>query len=94
MPIRYLVPVEEAQVLPQGMAPRLTRLDGAVLGVLDNGKPRARELLQYVVDLLQARHRLGGVVWHQKVSPSNNAPPEQLDALARQCDFFITGVGD
>lgn len=94
MPIRYLVPVEEAQILPLGMAPRLTHLDGAVLGVLDNGKPRARDLLQYVVDLLQTRHRLGRVIWYQKVSPSNNAPSEQLDVLARLCDFFITGVGD
>lgn len=94
MGIRYLVPAQEADLEMVRMAPRLDSLDGAVIGLLDNGKPRARELLQHIADLLRQRYALGGIVWSHKVSPSNNCPPEQLDALVAQCDAVITAVGD
>jgi hypothetical protein len=76
------------------LAPRLSALDGKVLGLLANGKVNADRLLDLVREGLEARYRLRDVVAMAKPSASRVAPPEMLEALARRCDAVVTAIGD
>ena len=94
MTIRYLNPVQEADVVPASMAPRLKSLEGANLGLLANGKANAANLLAMIGDELTARFKLGRIVAEHKGSAANNCSPDLLDDLMRRCDAVITGNGD
>ena len=94
MTIRYLNPVQEADVVPASMAARLSSLEGVNLCLLSNGKANAANLLAMIGEELHATFRLGRIVTEHKGSAANNCSPELLDDLLRRCDAVITGNGD
>lgn len=57
-----LDPTSEAIVAPGQRAARLDSLDGKRIGLFQNGKLNARELMDEVEVLLRQRHRVAGVV--------------------------------
>jgi len=57
-----LDPTSEAQIPPGLRAARLDSLDGKRIGLFQNGKLNARELMDEVEALLRRRHRESGVV--------------------------------
>lgn len=66
-----------------------------VAGVVVNGKPLARELLELVVDELG--RRVGRTFkMEQVIKPSASAvlSAEQADVLAVRCHLVISGLGD
>ncbi|HYV60243.1 MAG TPA: hypothetical protein VFA62_09270 [Acidimicrobiia bacterium] len=69
-------------------------LDGLTVGVLENGKPNARLLLQTVADALaeQVGTRVGPVIG--KHSAAEPADAEVLDNLRRTAQVVLTGSGD
>ncbi len=75
-------------------ATRPTSLDGAVLGLVNNGKARGREILQRVADNLAAAHRLGGTIMITKPDSSFPAPPEDVEMLAADATAIIAAIGD
>jgi hypothetical protein len=79
---------------PQPLAPRVARLDGLRVGVLDNTKWNAGKLLRKTTERLGAEHRLGTVTYYRKESFSRVAAPELLDAIARDNDVVLTAIGD
>jgi hypothetical protein len=79
---------------PQPLAPRVARLDGLRLGVLDNTKWNAGKLLRKTTERLGAEHRFGAVNYYRKESFSRTAAPELLDAIARDNDVVLTAIGD
>jgi hypothetical protein len=60
--LEVLDPTSEAVVVPGERAARLDSLDGKRIGLYQNGKLNAKELMDQVEDLLRARYRLAGVV--------------------------------
>lgn len=94
MAIRYLNPVQEPEVVPATIAPRLKSLDGMKLGLLANGKANSVALLAMIGEELGATFKLGGVVAEHKGSAANNCAPELLDDLLQRCDAVVTGNGD
>lgn len=75
-------------------AAALASLEGRTIGVLENGKLNAPEMLRAVADLFVARH---GCVIQAMYSKSNASAPAPADTLARaaaEADFLITGLGD
>ena len=76
------------------MAPRPSELAGKTLGLLDNEKPNARELLDLVDGLLHDRIGAARVLRFRKPDSTRVAPGELIEDIARQCDYVITGVGD
>jgi hypothetical protein len=82
----------EATAAP--MAPRLKRLDGLRLGILDNTKWNANKLLRGLRDGLSARHRLGAVNYYRKESFSKSAAPELIAEIAGSNDIVLTAIGD
>ena len=79
---------------PQPIAPRVGRLDGLRLAVLDNTKWNANRLLRKAADQLAAEHRFGGVTYYRKESFSREAAPELLDTIAAASDIVLTAIGD
>lgn len=75
-------------------APALSSIDGRTIGVLENGKLNAAEMLGEVARLFQERHGCSVRTFYSKSNASAPAPAETLAQAAREVDFLITGLGD
>ena len=76
------------------VALRPETLDGAVLGLLANGKRNADELLEMVHEVLADRYEFKSVIARNKGNSSRPCPEEIIAELAEQCDVVITASGD
>jgi hypothetical protein len=94
MDMVLLDPTVEALPDNTNMAPRLTDLNGRVLGLLANGKRNSDALLDAVTSLLQDTYDVKGVVRLNKRDVSRPAKQEIVDELLEKCDAVITAIGD
>jgi hypothetical protein len=65
-----------------------------MIGILENGKLNAPEVLREIAALFEARH---GCTLHAVYSKSNASAPAPEGILAKaagEVDFLITGLGD
>ena len=76
------------------IAPRPDTLDGAVLGLLSNGKRNADVLLEMVHEVLADRFEFEGTVVRDKGNASRPCPPDIMEELSERCDLVITASGD
>ena len=72
----------------------LARLQGAVVGFIDNAKPNFNHLVDDLAELLEKRYGVRTVVKRRKRSASVPAPEEMVREITSQCDLVITGSGD
>lgn len=70
------------------------RAERPAIGLVDNGKPRARELLELVARELHARLGDGAVELLRKQSAAYAITPEQARDMAARAHMVVTGVGD
>jgi hypothetical protein len=75
-------------------APPLTSLDGLRIGLLENGKLNADEMLREVAALFVERHGCTIRTVASKRNASAPAPSATLTQVAQEVDFLITGLGD
>ena len=75
-------------------APALASLEGTRLGILENGKLNAEEMLQEVAALFVERHGCIIRTLNSKSNASAPAPANTLVKVAQDVDFLITGLGD
>lgn len=88
-------PTGEASRRTRSPAPRTRRsLQGARVGLLDNGKRNAEVFLRAVGDLMQSRFGVREVHLRRKPNASLPVPAEVLEDLLPRADFVIAGVGD
>jgi hypothetical protein len=87
-------PLSEPLPAVSTLAPRLASLHGKRIGLLDNSKDRAGQLLDAMAAVLQAQYGCTRVMRHRKPSASKPAAPEVLAEFARSCDLVLVGVGD
>jgi len=76
------------------IAPRPETLDGAVVGLLSNGKRNADVLLGMVHEVLADRFDFKDVMVRDKGNASRPCPTNLLQEMADQCDLVITSSGD
>jgi hypothetical protein len=93
MTIRVLDPTSEELVATSQTAARLTSLQGSTIGLLDNGKIRAHELLNFIETILRTEHGVADVLRFKKPDASRPVPSEVL-AEMKVCDAVISAVGD
>ena len=93
MSIRVLNPTFGQAVSQNGRVPRLTSLRGCTLGLLDNGKIKVRELLDYMEDMLRTEYGVAHVIRLRKPDASRPAPQELVAEMA-SCEAVISAVGD
>jgi hypothetical protein len=67
---------------------------GTRLTLIDNGKPRARELLQMIAEGLRKRSAVGSVHVVSKGSASRVLDDAEVASLAATSDVVIAGLGD
>ena len=87
-------PAAEDSTTRETLAPRLGTLAGAHIGMIDNSKHMASELLREVEQLLQQRYGVKQVTRYRKANPSIPTPSEVLAGLARECNAIVHGVAD
>ena len=93
MGVKFLNPSLEGD---QGFqdAPRVSTLDGKVLGVLYNGRRGGDVVLKELLGLLESKYSLEGVVFRTKPHAWVSAPEEIFQELEQSVEVAITGVGD
>ena len=73
--------------------PRPPRLEGAVVGLVDNARTNSDRFMRVIGELLE-KAGIGGVVIRRKPNPSLPIPGETLDELLKRCDILVHGVAD
>jgi cobyrinic acid a,c-diamide synthase len=76
------------------LALRPSTLDGKVLGLVSNNRPRSEELLQMVADVLKEQFTIKAVVELNKERHQWPASPEALQKLATECDVAIHATAE
>ena len=82
------------EAAPLATAPRVKKLEGLRLGLLDNTKWNANKLLRGVRVRLAQKHAFGAVNYYRKESFSLAATPELLAKIAANNDIVLTAIGD
>ncbi len=80
-------PLDERSQGRQPPAPRLDSLEGKTLALLDISKPRGKEFLDRLEQLLRERYRVSHIVRETKPTFTKPAPGALLARLA-----FVDGV--
>jgi len=75
-------------------APPLASLEGLRIGLLENGKLNADEMLREVAALFVERQGCTIRTVASKRNASAPAPSATLTHVAQEVDFLITGLGD
>ena len=75
-------------------APRVRNPHGKRVGIIDDSKRNARELLEAIYDELNARYGFTSLYYHRKPSASRPVDPAVLQEIRDRCDFVIVGIGD
>ena len=57
-------------------APRLRDVRGKRVGLIDDSKANAKELLEELADILKTRYEIADVMYHPKPSASKPADPQ------------------
>jgi hypothetical protein len=79
---------------PLAMSPRVKKLQGLRLGLLDNTKWNANKLLRGLRDRLAQKHGFGAVNYYRKESFSLAAAPDLLDRITAENEIVLTAIGD
>ena len=87
-------PAAEDSATQETLSRRLGTLAGTHVGIIDNSKHMAGELLLEVGQLLQARYGVKQVTSYRKANPSIPTPPDVLARLAGSCNAIVHGVAD
>ena len=75
-------------------ASRKTPLKGSILGIIDNSKPNSDTVLKRVAEKLNSQFDVKEIVWSKKPTASLPITNDEIQKLARKCDFVLAGVGD
>lgn len=94
MTIDVLDPTRVGDPPRRELASRPATLDGARLGVLDNGKPNSDRFLLLLTGRITSASGIGTVDTLRKPAIGRLAPDEQHERLVATADVVITGVGD
>jgi hypothetical protein len=92
--VRLYDPTASGPERVQYRAAPLASLDGKRIGILENGKLNAREMLHEVAALFEERHGCTVHAVYSKSNASAPAPAETLRKAAQTVDFLVTGLGD
>ncbi len=93
MTLRVLDPRQAAQGEAMRMAPALSSLNGAVIGLLDNAKIGTERWFDFVEEILRDEHGVREFIRRRKPDTSRPVPPEMLAELSG-ADAILSAIGD
>ena len=89
--VSVYVPTGAVDTQSKKLAPRLTSLRGARIGILDNCKEFADVVLRGVAEALKRDYGVAEVkIWQKSYL---GIPSPYAEEMASQCDAVINGVG-
>lgn len=94
MSIRLLDPTVGPPTDFKARAPRLATLDGATIGLVNNGKTWGREILTRIADNLADRYTGINTMLVTKETYSFPAIPADVDRLTNGATAIIAAIGD
>jgi hypothetical protein len=89
----FIDPTAAGTVAPVPPARRPARLDGLVVGLLDNTKEQADLVLDAVGAVLRERHGAAAVVRRRKEHYARPAAPALITELAGQVHVAVAALG-
>ncbi len=89
-----LDPTVDLQTVYYPISPRVSGLDGKVIGMLDNAKSNFNNLLDDLEVLLRENCPNATIIRRRKPGASTGCPPDTMRELLEKCDAIITGLGD
>ena len=91
--MEILNPSHEQQTSGQETPPRLLRLEGAIIGVISNGKENTVPFFDRVEFILRNEFRVSEVIRRTK---ANYSAPAEIELMkeAMGWDAVLSGVGD
>ena len=92
--MRLYDPTSSVPTRKSHRAAALSALEGKTIGILENGKLNAEEMLREVAALFEQRHGCNVHAVYSKSNASAPAPAATLTKAAQEVDFLITGLGD
>lgn len=88
--VTVFVPTGAIETAAHALAPRLSSLKGARIGILDNHKEFAALVLRGIADTLQREHGAQVKIWRKDYL---GKPSPFAKEMAAGCDAVINGVG-
>ena len=89
-----LVDPTTSPVIPHFVAaPRLSDLKNKRIGLIDDSKENAKELLDVIADVIGKKFGVESVFYHRKPSASKPADPEVISNKTNECDYAIVAIG-
>lgn len=87
-----LCPVDEAKekIEEHRLSPRVSSLEGKVIGLLNNGVPNS--FFPRLQQLFQERYPSAKVLHWKKIYGSKPAPADQLEEVVKNSDVVVVGV--
>ena len=76
------------------LAPRLRKLTGLTVGLLENAKPNASVLLTETAHELCRTHGVRDFVMYQKGYFGTPVEESLIQRILHNCDFVVAGIGD
>ena len=94
MTVTLVDPTLRGATADAALAPRLDSLEGAVIGLVSNGKTHAPGILQRVAQNLIESHGAHDAVLMLKLTANLPAASEEVEALAAGVTAIIAAIGD
>ena len=89
----YVSPIDDRRREPVAFAARPASLQGETVGLIDIAKPKGREFLDRVEELLREEHGVAEVV--RLVKPTFTRPaPEDVLSEAQRCGAVLVALAD
>ena len=93
MTLRILDPRQSAQGEALRMAPPLSSLNGAVVGMIDNAKIGTERLFDFIEQMLREEHGVREFIRRRKPDASRPVPPQMLAEMSG-ADAVLSAIGD
>jgi hypothetical protein len=88
------ISLDDAPAKAVTLAPRLSTLEGKVIGCLWNNRYQGDMILEGVVTELRAGYRIKDVVFGKKDYIGESASKDLIEKFGRSCDAVVLAVGD
>lgn len=93
MTLKVLDPTLAPEGGPLAMAPPLSSLEGAVIGLLDNSKIGTERFFDHVAEMLAQRYGVREFIRRRKPDMTRPVPADMLASM-RGADAILSAIGD
>ena len=93
MTLRVLNPTQSAHGAALRMAPPLTSLNGAVVGMIDNAKIGTKQLFDFIEEILRKEHGVRECIRRRKPDATRPVPKPMLMEMSG-ADAVLAATGD